>query len=220
MSSIQFVESVTPQLAKRTTHWYAIQTRAKHEKKVATELRETGMEVFLPMLTEIRQWSDRRMSVEVPLFSCYLFVNVDSSAEARISILRAAGVLRFVGGHHEEAAIPDRDIENINLLLAKKVPFVSQGFFPAGIDGGLPGQLFHIQNQLSLGPYTTGTTDFGFGNRAAITKTGAVNPLQNGITIFPGGAPLYKNGVLVGAVGVSGDGVDQDDITTFGSVIP
>jgi|SRR3954447_16204123 transcription antitermination factor NusG len=132
MSSIQFIESVTPQLARLTTHWYAIQTRAKHEKKVATELRGTGINVFLPLLTEKRQWSDRRMTVDVPLFSCYLFVNVDSSAEARISILRAAGVLRFVGGHHKEAAIPDGDIESINILLAKKVPFVSHSFLEIG----------------------------------------------------------------------------------------
>ena len=36
--------------------------------------------------------------------------------------------------------------------------------------------------------------------------------LPNGITIFPGGFPLYRNGVLIGAIGVSGDGVDQDDL--------
>src|SRR5438270_10493791 len=119
MSSIQVVESVIPQLATRARQWYAIQTRAKHEKKVATELRGTGIDVFLPLLTEMRQWSDRRISVDVPLFSCYLFVNVDSSAEARISVLRTSGVLRFVGGHREEAAIPDPDIESIHILLAK-----------------------------------------------------------------------------------------------------
>ena len=47
------------------------------------------------------------------------------------------------------------------------------------------------------------------------TPTIVPNPLGDGITIFPGGAPLYKNGKLVGAVGISGDGVDQDDLIAY-----
>jgi hypothetical protein len=46
---------------------------------------------------------------------------------------------------------------------------------------------------------------------------------QNGVVFFPGSTPLYKNGVLVGGLGVSGDGVDQDDVVTFfagGDFIP
>jgi uncharacterized protein GlcG (DUF336 family) len=39
--------------------------------------------------------------------------------------------------------------------------------------------------------------------------------INNGIQIFPGSVPLYKNGVLVGAVGISGDGVDQDDLIAY-----
>lgn len=39
--------------------------------------------------------------------------------------------------------------------------------------------------------------------------------LVNGIQIFPGGVPLYRNGVLIGGLGVSGDGVDQDDLVAF-----
>jgi hypothetical protein len=42
------------------------------------------------------------------------------------------------------------------------------------------------------------------------------NPYQNGIVFFPGSLPLYRNGVLVGGLGVSGDGVDQDDLVTNG----
>jgi uncharacterized protein GlcG (DUF336 family) len=38
---------------------------------------------------------------------------------------------------------------------------------------------------------------------------------QNGVVFFPGSAPLYKNGVLIGGLGVSGDGVDQDDVVTY-----
>ena len=43
-----------------------------------------------------------------------------------------------------------------------------------------------------------------------------MNPDQNGVVFFPGSVPLYKNGVLVGGLGVSGDGVDQDDFVTNG----
>ena len=41
------------------------------------------------------------------------------------------------------------------------------------------------------------------------------NRLQNGIQIFPGSVPIYKNGELVGGIGVSGDGIDQDDMISF-----
>jgi len=71
--------------------------------------------------------------------------------------------------------------------------FLSQQFFPPGIDGAPLGPLYGLQDAL---------------NPACAP---AALPLPNGITIFPGGVPLYKNGVLVGAIGVSGDGVDQDD---------
>jgi Haem-degrading len=50
-------------------------------------------------------------------------------------------------------------------------------------------------------------------NGAVFTTSTNVNPnLPNGITIFPGGFPLYRNGILICAIGVSGDGVDQDDL--------
>jgi uncharacterized protein GlcG (DUF336 family) len=71
--------------------------------------------------------------------------------------------------------------------------FLAQRFFPPGIDTAPLGPLFGLQDAL---------------NPACAP---AALPLPNGLTIFPGGVPLYKNGVLVGAIGVSGDGVDQDD---------
>jgi hypothetical protein len=57
-------------------------------------------------------------------------------------------------------------------------------------------------------------------NGVTLTNTPAINPnLPNGITIFPGGFPLYRNGVLIGAIGVSGDGVDQDDIISASGTV-
>jgi uncharacterized protein GlcG (DUF336 family) len=79
----------------------------------------------------------------------------------------------------------------------RAVGFMAQAFFPPGIANTGPGPLFGIQDTLSLDP----------GNLKG--------KLKNGITIFPGGVPLYKKGKLVGAVGISGDGVDQDDIIAF-----
>ena len=70
-----------------------------------------------------------------------------------------------------------------------------------GIDGNQPGPYFGIQEALLIDAFL------------AVTHKGRANPyLPDQITIFPGGFPLYRNGVLVGAVGVSGDGVDQDDL--------
>ena len=103
--------------------------------------------------------------------------------------------------------------DDTHAFSARAVGFVSQRFFPAGIDN-TAGHLFGVQTALSLSALSGELP--GVANRAATTpKTGEKNPLRNGITIFPGGFPLYKNGKLVGGIGISGDGVDQDDIVGF-----
>ncbi|MDX2034566.1 MAG: heme-binding protein [Blastocatellia bacterium] len=95
--------------------------------------------------------------------------------------------------------------------------FLSRPFFPDGIRGTVNGPFSKPINLWS--PFNTGL-------QLALVKTALVNilsgnpapsctaipGLQNGIQIFAGSVPLYKNGVLVGAVGISGDGIDQDDI--------
>ncbi len=81
---------------------------------------------------------------------------------------------------------------------SRTIGFLSQDNFPPGIGGRPPGPLNGEQLAFSL-PLLTGTP--------------LLEPeLPNGITIFPGGFPLYRNGVLIGAIGVSGDGIDQDDL--------
>jgi len=86
------------------------------------------------------------------------------------------------------------------------VGFLAQCNYPPGIDGNLQGP-FNGQQEMFSGLAGNHC------NPGAITAGGAPNPsLPNGITIFPGAFGLYRNGVLVGAIGVSGDGVDQDDL--------
>lgn len=82
----------------------------------------------------------------------------------------------------------------------RTVGFLAQSFFPPGLDGRPFGPYFGFQESVSLGVNPT-------------TGTFPGNPnLPNGVTIFPGGFPLYRKGMLVGAIGISGDGIDQDDI--------
>src|ERR1700733_1394825 len=56
--------------------WYAVQTRSRHEKLVAQRFQEHGITAFLPLLNEVRRWSDRKKIVELPLFSCYVFAKI------------------------------------------------------------------------------------------------------------------------------------------------
>jgi uncharacterized protein GlcG (DUF336 family) len=80
----------------------------------------------------------------------------------------------------------------------RTIGFTTQPFFPSGITGTSPGPFFKslFVNDINH-PCTQGQQP--------------ANPYQSGIVFFPGSAPLYKNGKLVGGIGVSGDGVDQDD---------
>lgn len=90
-------------------------------------------------------------------------------------------------------------------LSTRTVGFLAQTKYPPGLDVQDPGPYYGLQEQFS-----------GF-NRAALPNfvldaSGLDARFPNGITIFPGGFPLYRNGQLIGAIGISGDGVDQDDI--------
>lgn len=90
-------------------------------------------------------------------------------------------------------------------MSTRTVGFLAQTKYPPGLDVQDPGPYFGLQEQFS-----------GF-NRAALPNfvldnSGLDARFPNGMTIFPGGFPLYRNGQLIGAIGISGDGVDQDDI--------
>ena len=121
-----------PQAHSGMFQWYALHTRARHEKRVASELQQNGVTAFLPLITEVRNWSDRRMKVELPLFSCYIFVNIPSSFNTRAGVLRTPGVLGFVGGNNLQATVAENEIEQIQKLLARKVPFAAHPFLEVG----------------------------------------------------------------------------------------
>jgi len=108
--------------AENLPHWYALRTQPRHEKKVATHLQQKAVPLFLPLLTEIHRWSDRRKTVRLPLFPGYVFVRVGTENDERLAVLRTGGVISFVGFGGCPAPIPDKQIEDIQKLLAHDVP--------------------------------------------------------------------------------------------------
>ncbi len=84
----------------------------------------------------------------------------------------------------------------------RTIGFGAEPLFPAGIDGTNPGPFFNLYTTDTANPCTQGL------------QGGAPNDKKSGIVFFPGSAGLYRNGALVGGLGVSGDGVDQDDFVT------
>src|SRR5262245_6970549 len=118
--------------------------------------------------------------------------------------LQAAGLAPFLG----DSSVP---LDGSIAWSSRGIGFLAQPFFPPGINGTDPGPFSVSSAEWS--PFNTGLQ---FELIPDLLNPGTCNrgiaKLKNGITIFPGGVPLYKNGTLAGAIGISGDGVDQDDL--------
>jgi len=112
--------------------WFALQTRYRFEKKVAAQLSSRGLEVFLPLRKENREWSDRQKQVTIPLFPGYAFLRSARSFALRLLVLQTAGVVGFVSFAGTAAMIPQKQIEDLQLLLAERVPFSLYPFLHSG----------------------------------------------------------------------------------------
>jgi len=113
-------------------HWYALYTRARHERVVASSLRQKGMTTFLPLIARTHRWSDRQKDVQVSLFPGYIFVHLAPTAEAYLDVLKTAGVVSFVGSGRRGIPIPDKQIEDIQTLLGQNVPCAIFPFLRVG----------------------------------------------------------------------------------------
>jgi transcription antitermination factor NusG len=119
-------------LASEESKWYAVHTMARHEKRIAAQFEEKRVCTFLPLLRQIHRWSDRRVNVEVPMFSCYAFVRIIQIVEERLKILRTPGVLGFVGSERQGTPIPDEQIENLQTAIRGKIPCAVHPFIRMG----------------------------------------------------------------------------------------
>jgi transcription antitermination factor NusG len=124
--------NLTPTVGSSIENWYAVHTRARHERTVAHRLRDQGVNTFLPLVTEVHRWSDRRKSVELPLFGCYVFVKLPPTGEDRLRVLRIDGVLKFVGTRGVGTPIAETQIDAVRTLIGQQVPWSSHPFLQIG----------------------------------------------------------------------------------------
>jgi len=92
-------------------NWYVVYTKPKWERKVAEKLNEIGIECYCPVITQVRQWSDRKKKVEVPLFNSYVFVQL--SDYQRGVVFEVSGVIRYLFWLGKPAIVKDEEIEII-----------------------------------------------------------------------------------------------------------
>lgn len=116
----------------QNSQWFAVWTRSRQEKSAAAMLASSGVRHYLPLKSEIRQWSDRKQIVEIPLFSGYLFVRMDPEKDSKLQVLKTRGVVSFVGNQTGPLPIPDQQIEDIRTVLKAGTPCSVQPFFNAG----------------------------------------------------------------------------------------
>ncbi len=91
-------------------------TKSRQEKKVRDLLLRSGYEVFLPMHKVLRQWSDRKKKVEVPLFNSYIFVF--ESEDKIVNVLQTPGVAWNIRHNDKPAVLHPKELATIQRFLA------------------------------------------------------------------------------------------------------
>jgi uncharacterized protein GlcG (DUF336 family) len=120
-----------------------------------------------------------------------------------VAVAKARNMAYFNSAHISPAELPG--VPSGTAVTNRTISFGAMPFYPPGINGSQPGPFFPLFLLDVKNPCTQGMQP--------------PNANQSGIVFFPGSAGLYRNGVLVGALGVSGDGVDQDDYVTAGGTL-
>ncbi len=106
---------------KQNEQWYAIYTKARAEKKVSKQLEDIRVTYYLPLQKVLRQWSDRKKWVEVPLFSSYIFVRFKPNDIRTYDTIRSVyGVSRFISFEGTPVTVPPYQIEVIRRFLKER----------------------------------------------------------------------------------------------------
>jgi transcription antitermination factor NusG len=96
--------------------WYAVYTKPRWEKKVFAALERQDITAYCPLNKSVRQWSDRKKTVELPLFTSYVFVQIGRAEELKVRM--TPGVVNFVYWLGKIAVIRDEEMESLKAFVA------------------------------------------------------------------------------------------------------
>ena len=137
--------------------WYPVYTHPKAEKKAHQALLSKGIENYLPLRRQLKQWSDRKKWIEEPFIKSYLFVHI--TQQEQTEVLMTKGITRFIYFGGKIAAMPDKQIEDLKLLMASAVELeiTEENLLPgekiilkAGPLKGMIGEIISYRSQKQL----------------------------------------------------------------------
>jgi transcription antitermination factor NusG len=114
----------------RPMNWYALTVKSQHEKAVDEQLQAKALESYLPLYRARRRWSDRIKTIDLPLFSRYVFCRFDF--EDRLKVLSISSIVSVVGFGGKPCPIPDHEIESIQAVVGSGLPFSPWPFLRIG----------------------------------------------------------------------------------------
>jgi transcription antitermination factor NusG len=106
-------------IEKQEKYWLAFYTKPRHEFVAETEINALDIEVFLPKITVLKQWSDRKKKVTEPLFKSYIFARCNE--KDRLRVLQLKSIVTNVRFQGKPSHVPDWEIYGIKKMLEAKV---------------------------------------------------------------------------------------------------
>ncbi len=144
------------EISNSNKSWFALYTKPRCEFKAAGELQGLGIEHYLPSVTKLKQWSDRKKKVTEPLLRGYIFIFADE--KERMISLENEYIVRCIFDHGRPAKIPDWQINNLKLFLTSNSDVeVTEGLLTGkkilikdGPFEGVIGTIIDVKNEKSV----------------------------------------------------------------------
>jgi transcriptional antiterminator RfaH len=137
--------------------WYPVYTHPRAEKKAHQALLNKGIETYLPLRRQLKQWSDRKKWVDEPFIKSYLFVHIAEHEQTEVLMTR--GISRFIYFGSKIAPMPDRQIDDLKLLMTSslELEITEENLLPgekiiikAGPLKGMTGEIISYRSQRQL----------------------------------------------------------------------